>query len=140
MAFSGDDAGAVRRQVLRVLRAKGLRVNAGLRPVDSAEQYREMATTLGLVAYVHGEVNGDGDDESATIHVRGGRTGLRIASATFSGGRRELPGNVGKELWPQMGGAFARACNDAGKPRKNERGPMRINAGTPIEDTPVAQD
>jgi hypothetical protein len=137
MAFSGGDAEAVRRQVLRVLRAKGLKVNAGLRPVDSAEQYREMAGALGLVAYVHGEVSGDGDDESATIHVRGGHSGLRIASATFSGARRELPGNVGKELWAQIGGAFARACNDASKPRKSERGPMRINAGTPIEDTPV---
>jgi hypothetical protein len=137
MAFSGDGAESVRRQVLRVLRAKGLKVNAGLRPVDSAEQYREMASALNLVAYVHGEVSGDGDDESATIHVRGGRTGLRIASATFSGGRRELPRNVGKELWPQMGNAFARACADAAKPRKNERGPMRINAGTRIEDTPL---
>jgi hypothetical protein len=137
MAFSGDDAEAVRRQVLRVLRSKGMKVNAGLRPVDSAEQYREMATALGLVAYVHGEVSGDGDEESATIHVRGGHSGLRIASSTFSGARRELPGNVGRELWTQMGGAFARACNDASKPRKSERGPMRINAGTPIADTPV---
>ncbi len=137
MGFAGDGAESVRRQVLRVLRAKGLKVNAGLRPVDSAEQYREMASALNLVAYVHGEVSGDGDDESATIHVRGGRTGLRIASATFSGGRRELPGNVGRELWPQMGSAFARACTDAAKPRKNERGPMRINAGTRIEDTPL---
>jgi hypothetical protein len=135
MAFSGDGAEAVRRQVLRVLRAKGLRVNAGLRPVDSAEQYREMASALGLRAYVHGEVNGDGDDGSATIHIRGGHNGQRIASATFTGGHRELSGNVGKELWPQMGGAFARACSDGNKPGKFT--PMRVNAGTPIADTPA---
>ena len=38
------------------LRAKGLKVITNLRPVDSAEQYREMALTLNLVAYVDGGI------------------------------------------------------------------------------------
>jgi hypothetical protein len=48
--FSGEGAHRVQQQVISSLRAKGLKVITNLRPVDSAEQYREMAATLNLVA------------------------------------------------------------------------------------------
>jgi len=133
-AFTGDDAEPVRRQVQHLLRAKGVKINANLRSVDSAEQYREMATTLNLIAYIDGEVDIDGAEGSATIFVRSGATGLRIASATFSGDRHLLVANVGKDLWTEIGPALGRAFADAAKPRHLGREPMRINAGTPLTD------
>jgi hypothetical protein len=138
-AFTGDDAEPIRRQVQRVLRTKGIKINANLRSVDSAEQYREMATTLNLTAYIDGEVDTDGAEGSATIFVRSGATGLRIASATFSGERRALATNLVKDLWTEIGPALGRAFTDAAKPRHLERGPMRINAGTPITDADADQ-
>ena len=138
--FSGDDVEPVRRQVLHLLKAKGLKANTSLRPFDSPEQYRETAVALGLVAYVDGEVTVDGAEASATIFVRSGATGLRIASATFAGERRQVPADLGKGLWDQVSAPLGRACADAAKPRKPDREPMRINAGTPIADNPPDGD
>jgi hypothetical protein len=139
-AFSGDDAEPVRRQVLHLLKAKGLKANISLRPFDSPEQYRETAVALGLVAYVDGEVTVDGAEASTTIFIRNGASGLRTASATFAGDRRQLPADVGKGLWDQVSAALGRACADAAKPRKPDREPMRINAGTPLADRPADAD
>ncbi|HMC93138.1 MAG TPA: hypothetical protein VKO16_00055, partial [Polyangia bacterium] len=131
----GGDAEPIRRQIQHLFKSKGIKINTALRPVDSAEQYREMAVTLNLIAYVDGEVEIDGAEESATIFIRSGTTGLRIASATLSGDRHELAANVGKELWTEIGPALGRAFADAAKPRKLEHEPMRINAGTPLTDS-----
>ena len=90
--FAGEGGHRVQQQVVSSLRAKGLKVITNLRPVDSAEQYREMAVTLNLVAYVDGEYVGEGDQASATVYVRSGVTGLRAASTTFAGERRTLVG------------------------------------------------
>ena len=121
-----------RSQVVSSLRAKGLKVITNLRPVDSAEQYREMAVTLNLVGYFDGEFVGEGDQASATVYVRSGVTGLRAASTTFAGERRTVLADVGKGLWDRMSPDLARLCADAAKPRKAERPPLRIEAGTPL--------
>lgn len=140
--FEGDGrtAAAVQRQVIATLKAKGLKVTTGLRPVDSAEQYREMSMTLGFVAFVDGDVSVDVDQGSATVFVRSGVTGLRVASTTFAGDRRTLASDVGKGLWERVVDPMAQVCVDAAKPRKAERPPMRIEAGTPIENTPAGAD
>ena len=88
--FAGEGGHRVQQQVVSSLRAKGLKVITNLRPVDSAEQYREMAVTLNLVAYLDGEYVGEGDQASATVYVRSGVTGLRAVSTTFAGERRTL--------------------------------------------------
>jgi hypothetical protein len=136
--FEGETraAAAVQRQVIATLKAKGLKVTTGLRPVDSAEQYREMSMTLGFVAFVDGDVSVDVDQGSATVFVRSGVTGLRVASTTFAGDRRTLPADVGRGLWERVVDPLAQVCADAAKPRKAERQPLRIEAGTPIENTP----
>jgi hypothetical protein len=136
--FEGEAraAAAVQRQVIATLKAKGLKVTTGLRPVDSPEQYREMSLTLGFVAFVDGDVSVDVDQGSATVFVRSGVTGLRVASATFAGERRTLTADVGKGLWERVVDPLAQVCADAAKPRKAERQPLRIEAGTPIENTP----
>jgi hypothetical protein len=130
--FSGDEAEAIRRQVTHLLKSKGMKVMTSLRPVDSAEQYREMSVTLSLVAYIDGEVTIDGNDGSVTIYVRNGATGMRTASATVAAERHQLAASLGKELWERLGPALSQACADAAKPRKAGREPMRINAGTPL--------
>ena len=130
--FTGDDAEPIRRQVTHLLKSKGMKIMTSLRPVDSAEQYREMSVTLNLVAYIDGEVTIDGNDGSATIYVRNGATGMRTASATVAAERHQLAASLGKELWERLGPALGQACADAAKPRKGGREPMRINAGTPL--------
>jgi len=127
----------LQQQVVNALRAKGLKVVTNLRPVDSAEQYREMATTLNLVGYVDGEYVGEGDQASATVYVRSGFTGLRAASTTFAGERRTLATDVGKGLWDRISPDLSKLCADASKPRKIERAPLRIEAGTPLENRPA---
>jgi len=135
--FEGEGAHLVQRQVINSLRAKGLKVVTNLRPLDSAEQYREMATTLNLVAFVDGEYVGDGDQATATVYVRSGFTGLRAVSTTFAGERRTLPADVGKGLWDRISPDLSRLCADAAKPRKAERPPLRIEAGTPLPNRPA---
>ncbi len=131
LAFDGDDAEGVRRQVMHALRAKGIKMMTSLRPVDSPEQFREMSATLNLVAYVDGEVAVDGAAASATVFLRNGSTGMRTASATFTGDRRALGTTIAKELWDRIGAAMSDAVAEAAKPHK-AREPMRINAGSPL--------
>jgi hypothetical protein len=138
--FAGEGGHRVQQQVVSSLRAKGMKVITNLRPVDSAEQYREMAVTLNLVAYVDGEYIGEGDQASATVYVRSGVTGLRAASTTFAGERRTLVADVGKGLWDRISPDLSRMCADAAKPRKAERAPLRIEAGTPLENRPAGDD
>ena len=139
--FAGDDGETIHRQVLHVLRAKGMKPNTGLKPMfDTPEQYRETAATLGLAAYVDGEVTVDGGEASATIHLRSGASGLRLWSGTFTGERRQLANDVGKRLWEDWSAALGKACADAAKPRKPDREPMRINAGTPLTDRPAGSE
>ena len=133
--FTGDGAARVQQVVVSTLRTRGLQVTTSLRPVDSAEQYREMAATLRLAAYIDGTVGAAGSRGQATVHVRSGMTGRRIASVRFSGERSALASDVGNGLWPRTGPQLARLCAEAAKPRKGGRGAMRINAGTPIETT-----
>jgi hypothetical protein len=39
-------------------------------------------------------------------------------------------------LWPKTGSKLTRLCHEATKPRKQRgKGPMRIDAGTPLEAT-----
>jgi len=132
--FTGDGAGRVQQVVISTLRSRGMQVQTNLRPVDSAEQYREMAATLQLAAYIEGDVSGD---KRATVHLRSGTTGRRIASVRFSGERNGLPADVSSGLWPKTGSKLARLCAEASKPRKRGKGPMRIDAGTPLETTPL---
>ena len=139
LSFTGDDAESMRRQVMHLLKSKGMKVMTNLRPVDSAEQYREMSATLNLVAYVDGEVTIEGNDGSVTVFVRNGATGMRTASATIAADRHQLGASLGKEIWDKIGPALSQACADASKPRKGGREPTRINAGTPLTAADTAE-
>jgi hypothetical protein len=133
--FTGEGAERVQQVVVSTLRARGLQVTTSLRPVDSAEQYREMAATLRLAASIDGKVGGAGSRGSATVQVRSGVTGRRIASVRFSADRGALAADVGSGLWPRTGSQLAHLCGEAAKPSKGARRALRIDAGTPIEAT-----
>jgi hypothetical protein len=130
--FTGEGAAHVQQVVVNTLRMRGLQVMTSLRPVDSAEQYRDMAATLGLAAYIDGKVGSGGAGGQATVQVRSGVSGRRIASLRFSGDHGALASDVGDRLWPKMGPQLTRLCAEAAKPRKSGRRVMRIDAGTPL--------
>jgi hypothetical protein len=139
--FAGDDVyQPVRAAVVRTLRRKGLNVTATLQPVDSAAQYREMSSALNVAVYVDGDMSGEGTRQSAHIRLRSGVTGQHIATANFSGPTQKIAEAVGHSLWSRVGPATMRACSSAAKPHRHDRGrePLRIEAGSPLEDGPIA--
>jgi hypothetical protein len=137
--FRGDDVyEPVRAAVVRTLRRRGLNVTAALRPVDSVAQYRELSYALNLAVFVDGELDGEGARQSARVQLRSGVTGQRIAAARFSGPTQKIVGDIGRTLWTRVGPATMRACTSAARPRQREREPMRIDAGAPADDLPIA--
>jgi hypothetical protein len=133
--FRNDDAGAISTQVGQLLAARGLDVMSDVKPVDSAEQYRDMATALGLVAYVDGDVRGSQVASRATVRIRSGYSGRKMAEVSFKESRENLPREISDQLWAKLGPSVAHACVDAAKPRKKSR-TLQINAGTPVETVP----
>jgi hypothetical protein len=139
-AFEGDETEPLRMRVVRLLKANGMRVQTDLRPNDTSEQYRDLAATLNLAIYVHGRVKDTpGGRSLATVTIRSGVTGRTIARANFEGDRRALLAGVEEGLWTRVKAPLGRACMDALKPRRHNA-PMRIEAGTPIEDSPRRVD
>ena len=136
--FHSDDDD-ISNHVVRLLRAHGLDVMTGVRPVDSAEQYRDMASQLMLAGYVEGSVRGTGAKAKVTIRVRSGYSGRIVAQPTFGDSRGNLRRELGEKLWKKLGPAVTRICKEATKPRKPSRTTMTIDAGTPIETTPSKQ-
>jgi len=135
-SFANDDDDAVSTQVGQLLQARGLEVLTGVRRVDSAEQYRDVATQLELVGYVDGDVRGSDEKTRVTVRLRSGYSGRNVAQAQFSESRPNLPREISDKLWTKLGRPMARACTDADKPRKRSRATLRIDAGTPLEPAP----
>jgi hypothetical protein len=134
--FRNDDDAEVSKHVGLLLKARGLEVVTGVRPVDSAEQYREMATHLMLVGYVDGTVRGTGAKAKVTVRLRSGYSGRIVAQPAFVDSRGNLRHELGEKLWKRLGPPVARVCKQAAKPRKRSRTTLTIDAGTPIETTP----
>jgi hypothetical protein len=132
-AFEGDDAEPLRKHVIQALSDRGLRVETTLKPLDTAEQYRDMGATLNLASYVHGRIKDtSGEHAVATVVIRSAVTGRKLATATFNGFRRGLPFDVEEKLWERVGPALVHACVEASKPGRRHNAPMRIEAGTPL--------
>lgn len=131
-----DDDRTIYVQIERILRSKGLEVVDGVRPVDTAEQYRELATAMGLAAFVGGDYWEKDDKARVTINVRSGYTGQKVAVGTFKETPLHMHAEVEDKLWKKVGPAMSRACVDANRPRKKGRNPLMIEAGTPLESPP----
>jgi hypothetical protein len=130
--FQDDDDHSISAQIERLLRGRGFEIVTGVRPVDTPEQYRELATTLSLVALVGGSYREGETNARLTIQVRSGYTGRRMVAVTFKENRFHLRAQIEDQLWTRIGPAMTRACADAAKPRKRGRGPLIIEAGTPL--------
>ena len=130
--FQDDDDRSIGAQVERLLRARGFEVVTDVRPVDTAEQYRELASTLSLAALVGGSYEEGQTSARVKIQVRSGYTGRRLVAVTLKESRFHLRAQVEDQLWSRIGPAMARACADASKPRKRGRGPLVIDAGTSL--------
>jgi hypothetical protein len=133
--FRNDDGDAISRQVGQLLGSRGLDVMTGVQRVDTSEQFRDVATHLGLVAYVDGDVRGSDAKTKVIVRLRNGYTGRNVSQASFTESRPNLSREISDKLWTRLGPAMARACKDAEKPRKKSRA-LQINAGTPIETVP----
>ena len=64
------------------------------------------------------------------------------AESTASEDTEQLRAEIEDKLWTKVGAAIAKACADADKPRLRNRGPLMIEAGSPLaaKDTAPAQD
>jgi hypothetical protein len=127
-----DDDHSMTAQLERMLRSRGFEVVTGVRPVDTAEQYRELATTLNLAALVGGSYQEGEKDAKLSIQVLSGYTGRRMVAASFKQAKYHLRAQVEDKLWSRIGPAMTRACADASRPRRRGRGPMVIDAGTSL--------
>ncbi|HEY8926310.1 MAG TPA: hypothetical protein VIU64_18140 [Polyangia bacterium] len=134
--FPGDD-GTLSTQVSQLLAARGLEVLTDVKPVDTAGQYRDLATTLHLAAYVEGNLSGTEDKARAVVRVRSGYSGRKVREVTFKDSLENLPREISDGLWPKLGPSLAHACAEASRPRRKVRGALVINAGTPIETVPA---
>jgi hypothetical protein len=131
-----DDDYELSKHIGRLLEARGLEIMSGVRPVDSAEQYRDMATHLVLVGYVDGSVRGTGTKTKVTVRLRSGYSGRIVAQPSFVESHANLRHELGEKLWKRLGPAVARTCKEASKPRRRSRTTLTIDAGTPIDTTP----
>jgi hypothetical protein len=129
-----DEESGFSAQIVRLLKAHGLEVATDVRRVDTAEQFRELSTALGFAAYVDAEYTDNGARSRITIQVRNGYSGRKVAVVTFRESNLHLRAEVEDNLWTKVGPVLARACADASKPRKRDRDPMMIEAGTPLAD------
>jgi hypothetical protein len=127
-----DDDRTLAVQIERILRSKGYEVVTGLRPVDTAEQYRDVATSMNLVAFVAGDYREVGEKASVTIHVRSGYTGKKVIATTFKETPLHMHHEIEEKLWPKIGRVLARASAEASRPRKRARNALVIEAGTPL--------
>jgi hypothetical protein len=134
--FHGERTEQIRAQVLKVLKTKVREVSSNLRPPDTAEQYRDMGAALDLALYVHGQIKDMGKDQSVlTIDLRSGVNGRKLTSVKFTGSRSKLYADAEDELWKRIEKPFGRACLEATRAVRHHNAPMRIEAGTPIEDS-----
>jgi hypothetical protein len=136
LEFRGDSTNEIRAQVIKVLRPKVRELSTNLRAPDTVVQYRDMGAALDLALYIHGHLKDVGKDQSTlTIDLRSAVNGQKITSVKFTGSRRKLYADAEDELWSRIEKPFGRACLDASKAVRHHSAPMRIEAGTPIEDS-----
>jgi hypothetical protein len=136
LEFRGDNTEQIRAQVIKVLKTKVREVSTNLRPADTTEQYRDMGAALNLALYVHGQIKDTGKDTAVlTIDLRSGVSGRKLTSVKFTGPRRKLYADAEDELWAKIEKPFGRACLAATTAVRHHNAPMRIEAGSPIEDS-----
>jgi hypothetical protein len=136
LAFHGDNTEQIRAQVIKVLKPKVREISTNLKSPDTTEQFRDMGAALDLALYVHGQIKDTGKDMAVlTIDLRSGVSGRKLTTVKLTGNRRKLYADAEDELWHKIEKPFGRACLEATKAVRHHNAPMRIEAGTPVEDS-----
>jgi hypothetical protein len=136
--FRGQDLADLEAPVSKALRAHGLTVLTELRPVDLPDQFRELAATLDLIAYVDGTVTPMRDERiRVALAVRSGYSGRKVARLSVVATPEDFPAKLDELFWKRFGPALVRARADAEKPRRRTRAPMQIDASSPMESGPT---
>ncbi len=136
--FRGQDLAEFEAPVSKALRDHGLTVLTELRPVDLPDQFRDLAATLDLIAYVDGTVSPMRDDRiRVALAVRSGYSGRKVASLSVVATPEEFPTKLDELFWKRFGPALVRARADAQKPRRRTHAPMQIDASSPMESSPA---
>ena len=137
-----DDDRSFTSQVERLMRARGVEVVTDVRGVDTPEQFRELATHLGIAAFVEGTLKErEGDAISkVTVQVRSGYTGRKLTAITFRETKLHLRAQMEDMLSSKIGPAIARACarrEQAAQARSradDDRGGRSAQRARPAED------
>ncbi len=120
--FTGEGAARVRRSSSARCARAGCRSRRrcvrSTAPSNSARWPRRCSSPPTSKA----SVGGEGSRGQATVHLRSGVTGRRIASVRFSGERSALADDVGTGSGRGPVGQLARLCVEAAKPRKRRTG------------------
>lgn len=134
--FRGDNTEQIRAQVIKVLKPRVREISTNLKSPDTTEQYRDMGAALDLALYIHGQIKDTGKDMAVlTIDLRSGVSGRKLTTIKFTGNRRKIYADAEDELWQKIEKPFGRACLKATKAVRHHNAPMRIEAGSPIEDS-----
>jgi hypothetical protein len=132
--LKGDDVyQPVREAIVRMLRRRGFYVTVTLRPADSALEYREMSRATNMAVYVEGDMKGEGARQKGQIRLFSGLSGHRMATLGLSGPTDKIVGDLERTFWTRVGPAITRACTAVSKPRREERAPLLIDAGDPVD-------
>jgi hypothetical protein len=136
--FRGQDLADFEAPVSKALRDHGLTVLTELRPVDLPDQFRDLAATLDLIAYVDGAVTPMRDERiRVALAVRSGYSGRKVASLRVVATPEDFPSKLDELFWKRFGPALVRARADAQKPRRRTHAPMQIDASSPTESNPA---
>jgi hypothetical protein len=137
--FRGQDLADFEAPVAKALRDHGLTVLTELRPVDLPDQFRDLAATLDLIAYVDGTVTPmrGGDRIRVALAVRSGYSGRKVATLSVIATPEDFPSKLDELFWKRFGPALVRARADAQKPRRRTHAPMQIDASSPVDSVPA---
>jgi hypothetical protein len=129
----GSQGPAVRRVVVRAVRARGWRVTTQIPKAAGTGQYYTWAREVGLRAFVSTEVENLGRRQRATFLVWSGHSGSIVGRWTVTASAGQLPRAVARGFGPRLGRSLRRAKLP---PEWRQLGPgpvQRIDAG-------IAQD
>jgi hypothetical protein len=122
----------LRRQIARMVRARGFRVVTSIPAVAGTAQYVTLAREHRLAGFVTADIEERRTRNTITLLVWSGATGSVVGRWSTSAPPKRLPRALARGFWKNLG----KAIKTAEAPPSNylpPAPPMRIDAGTPLE-------
>ncbi len=132
--FGGQETEPLRKLVAKIVRKQGFRVLTSLPPVSGTSQYPGLAKDKHLSAFVVADVVERGKRVSLSFLIWQGIDGSVVGRWEIAGSKKKIARKLAREFWKRLGSVIRKAMappSDVLPPAP----PMRINAGTPIEDS-----